>query len=74
VRLLIDAQLPRRLASWLTSRGHDATHTLDLPDANRTTDAVISTVADAEDRIVVTKNDVSCPRISLQDNRLGYFS
>ncbi|WP_462283875.1 DUF5615 family PIN-like protein [Nostocoides sp.] len=36
--------------------GHDAVHTLDLPDRNRTTDSTISHLADAEDRIVVSKD------------------
>ncbi|WP_058556662.1 DUF5615 family PIN-like protein [Thiohalocapsa sp. ML1] len=56
MRLIIDAQLPRRLARWLSARGHDALHTLDLPDANRTTDAAISDLACRDDRIVVTKD------------------
>jgi predicted nuclease of predicted toxin-antitoxin system len=46
----------RRLAVWLTDLGHDASHTLDLPDGNRTTDRVLSAHADREQRIVVTKD------------------
>ena len=34
---LIDAQLPRRLTEQLRALGENATHTLDLPDGNRTT-------------------------------------
>jgi predicted nuclease of predicted toxin-antitoxin system len=56
VKFLIDAQLPARLARHLNDAGHDALHTLDLPERNRTTDAEISRVADAEDRIVVSKD------------------
>jgi predicted nuclease of predicted toxin-antitoxin system len=56
VKFLIDAQLPARLARHLSDAGHDALHTLDLPEQNRTTDAEISRVADAEDRIVVSKD------------------
>jgi predicted nuclease of predicted toxin-antitoxin system len=56
VKFLIDAQLPARLALHLNDAGHDALHTLDLPEQNRTTDAEISRVADAEDRIVVSKD------------------
>ena len=44
---LVDAQLPSRLARRLRERGEDAIHTLDLPDGNRTTDAVILAVARA---------------------------
>ena len=53
---LVDAQLPARLAQRLRERGEDAIHTLDLPDGNRTTDAVILAVAARDDRIVVTKD------------------
>ncbi len=31
MKFLVDAQLPRRFATWLTDAGHDALHTLDLP-------------------------------------------
>ena len=47
MKFLIDAQLPRRMAGWLASVGCDAIHTLDLPDANRTTDQQIIERADA---------------------------
>jgi predicted nuclease of predicted toxin-antitoxin system len=57
VRFLVDAQLPKRLAIWLAGAGHDAAHTLDLPRANRTPDDEICRVADAENRVVVTKDD-----------------
>ncbi len=53
---LIDAQLPARLAQRLRERGEDAIHMLDLPDGNRTTDAVILAVAARHDCIVVTKD------------------
>jgi len=56
VRLLVDAQLPARLAALLRERGHDATHTSEMPDGNRSTDRQICDVADAADRIVVTKD------------------
>jgi len=56
VKFLVDAQLPRRLAHVLTEAGHDAIHTLDLVDRNRTTDGVINAFADHEDRVVVSKD------------------
>ena len=56
MKFLVDAQLPSRLARHLNEAGHDAIHTLDLPEQNRTTDAEISRVADAEDRIVISKD------------------
>lgn len=56
MKVLADAQLPRRLARWLTESGHDALHTLDLPKGNATPDAEIVAIADAGSRIVVTKD------------------
>jgi len=56
VKFLIDAQMPRRLARELNSLGHDDIHTLDLPDRNATTDTTIRELADAQDRVVVTKD------------------
>lgn len=57
MKLLIDAQLPYRLAEWLRERGHDVQHTLDLPAGNRTTDGEICALAERDERIVVTKDD-----------------
>jgi predicted nuclease of predicted toxin-antitoxin system len=57
MKFLIDAQLPRKLASWMHDAGHDVKHTLDLPLGNRTPDSVIVTLAQSEDRVVVTKDD-----------------
>ncbi len=56
MRFLIDAQLPRRLADELVALGAEAIHTLDLPLANRTTDAEVVEVAEREGRIVATKD------------------
>ncbi|MGI8753014.1 MAG: DUF5615 family PIN-like protein [Acidimicrobiales bacterium] len=56
MRFLIDAQLPAKLAIRLVTAGHDAVHTSQLPEGNRATDASLSALADAEDRIVVTKD------------------
>jgi predicted nuclease of predicted toxin-antitoxin system len=56
VKFLVDAQLPARLARFLSSAGHDALHTMELPDGNRTTDGRIAELADEEGRVVVTKD------------------
>lgn len=56
MNFLIDAQLPRRLKYPFIDAGHDAIHTLDLPDANRTTDSAIIAFAEIETRIVITKD------------------
>lgn len=57
MKFLIDAQLPRRLAVWLTEAGHDARHTLDLPLGNRTPDSEVIACAMREARVVVSKDD-----------------
>lgn len=56
MKFLVDAQLPRRMAIWLGAAGCNAIHTLDLPDANRSTDQQINDAADREQRVVVTKD------------------
>jgi predicted nuclease of predicted toxin-antitoxin system len=57
MKFLIDAHLPKRMCVWLTAAGCDALHTLDLPAGNRTPDEDIIQLADADGRIVVTKDE-----------------
>lgn len=56
MNFLVDAHLPRRLAFHLRAAGHDALHTLDLPNKNRTTDDEINALSEQEQRIVITKD------------------
>ncbi|MBX3297487.1 MAG: DUF5615 family PIN-like protein [Acidobacteria bacterium] len=56
MKLIVDAQLPRRLSNWFCSIGHDSIHTLDLPERNRTADDSVAKIADSDGRIVVTKD------------------
>ena len=35
MKFLVDAQFPQRFAGWLRDAGHDARHTLELPEQNR---------------------------------------
>jgi predicted nuclease of predicted toxin-antitoxin system len=56
VKFLIDAQLPARLAEFLNRAGHDAVHTIALPDGNRSTDLQIAQLADIDGRVMVTKD------------------
>jgi predicted nuclease of predicted toxin-antitoxin system len=56
MNFLVDAHLPRRLAFRLREAGHDATHTLDLANKNRTTDDEINHISIQEQRIVITKD------------------
>ncbi len=41
MNFLIDANLPRRLVRIFQERGHNAVHTLDLPEGNATTDTAL---------------------------------
>lgn len=56
MKFVVDAQLPARLARLLTSAGHGCTHTSQLPEGNRTTDARLAAHADNEDRVLITKD------------------
>lgn len=56
MKFLVDAQLPRIFADHLVKLGHDAVHVKDLPTGGRTTDSEITAMADAESRVVVTKD------------------
>ena len=56
MNFIVDAQLPLKLALALVAAGHDAIHTLNLPDQNRSSDTFITHLADSEERIVVSKD------------------
>lgn len=56
MKFLVDAQLPRRLALWLQQRGHDVIHTLDLAQQNRTPDLFLLTLANEDERALITKD------------------
>ena len=56
MKFLVDAQLPRRLALFISAAGYDALHTLDLPNANTTSDNEINALSESEQRIVITKD------------------
>lgn len=56
MKFLVDNQLPKALARWLTERGHDAVHVLDRGQG-QTDDRHIWAEAIAEGRIVVSKDE-----------------
>lgn len=56
MKFLVDAQLPVRLTRFLNDAGHDALHTSELPDGNRTSDVRVAETADSDGRVVVTKD------------------
>lgn len=57
MKFLVDAQLPKSLADFLSQNGHEGLHTLQLPDKNKTTDKQIIEIAYKENYIVVTKDN-----------------
>jgi predicted nuclease of predicted toxin-antitoxin system len=57
MKFMVDAQLPRRLARELAAAVHDAVHTFNLGKGNRTPDRDITSMAAAEGRVVVTKDE-----------------
>lgn len=56
MKFIVDAQLPRSLATFLRERGFDVIHTGELPNGNDTSDAEVNRISLAEKRIVVTKD------------------
>lgn len=56
MKFLIDAQLPKRLATLLQEKGYDAIHTGSLEMKNRTLDKEINLISIEQERIVVTKD------------------
>ena len=56
MKFLIDAHLPPSLRAVFLAAGHDAIHTLDMPDQNASRDGLLNEVSMAEMRVVVTKD------------------
>lgn len=56
MNFLVDANLPRRLVRIFRDRGHEAVHTLDLPNGNATPDAALLDYSDANNCVIATKD------------------
>ena len=56
MKFLIDAPLPPSLRGVFQAAGHDAIHTLDLPDRNASRDGLLNEISMTELRVVVTKD------------------
>lgn len=56
MKFIVDAQLPKSLARFLSERSFDAVHTLDLPRKNVTDDLEINRISLEENRIVISKD------------------
>ena len=61
MKYVVDAQLPRKLAIWIQSKGIEAIHTLDLPDQNETEDLEIIRVVSTDDSSIVISKDRDFP-------------
>ena len=57
MKFIVDAQLPKSLSDFLLFKGFDSIHTLELPEKNKTQDNRINTIAESENRIVITKDN-----------------
>ncbi|MGI8884844.1 MAG: DUF5615 family PIN-like protein [Pyrinomonadaceae bacterium] len=56
MKFIVYAQLPKLLARFLSERGFDAIHTLDLPRKNVTNDLEINRLSLKESRVVISKD------------------
>lgn len=56
MKFIVDAQLPKSLSDFLKEAGFDSIHTLELPQKNKTTDEQIAFLANAEKRVVISKD------------------
>ena len=56
MNFLIDANLPRRLVHLFRGRGHQAIHTIELPNGNATTDSALLEYSDEHNCVVTTKD------------------
>ena len=56
MKFLLDAHLPPSLRNVFKNAGHDAIHTLDLPDKNASRDGILNEVSVSEMRVLVTKD------------------
>jgi len=56
MKFLIDAHLPYQLKKWLTNKGYEAIHTLDLVEQNETSDIDIIKFSVEEKFTVISKD------------------
>lgn len=56
MKFIIDAQLPRKLSTFLNEKGFDSIHTLDLSKGNNTLDTEINILSIKEERILISKD------------------
>lgn len=76
MNFIVDAQLPKSLARFLREKGHDAIHTLELPDKNKTDDRDINQLSLSEKRVVISKDSDFYDRyfLKLEPYKLLYLT
>ena len=53
MKFILDAHLPPSLREIFARAGHEALHTLDLPDQNASHDSALNEISVAEQRVLV---------------------
>ena len=56
MKFIVDAQLPKSLSDFLSAKGYDSIHTLDLESKNSANDFEIIKISKRDIRIVITKD------------------
>jgi len=56
LKFIVDTQLPPKLSTWISKRGHDAVHTFDFEKGALLDDKEIVIIAIEQSRIIVTKD------------------
>ena len=56
MNFVVDANLPRRLVQLFRERGHQAIHTIELPDGNATGDTALLDYSDEHNCVITTKD------------------
>ena len=56
MKFISDAHSPQSLRDVFRRAGHDAIHTLDLPERNSSKDGALNEISIREERVVVTKD------------------
>lgn len=70
MKFLVDAQLPPALAHFLTAKGEDAVHVLDL-EMMESSDSEIWDLAVHEEMVIITKDEDFQVRASVSQHRPG---
>jgi len=56
MKFIVDAHLPKKLSSFLSWKGYDCIHTLDLLNGNKSKDSEINKISLEEKRVLISKD------------------